>query len=179
MDTVAIDIDSTLAEVMPPVFEVLEPGSGLTMEEITHWDFAPERYGIDAFLEAFEEVWTNPEIEIRPTEPLIGEYVSQIRENYRVSLVTAQPDNMDIVYGKLDWLADHDVPFDRFETVPRNQSKAGLGYDVYIDDKPHLANELMDGQFQFMPEYPYNRKTVTLQNMHYKSFAALTEGLTA
>lgn len=155
---IALDMDGTLARSKERVFKCI--GEDVTYEDIVSWDWPMEQFGAGRFLGGFTTAWSQQWQHIEPWEPTIGDTVSELRDRFIVDIVTAQPDNTSIIDGKKAWLETNEIPYADFVTVPFDVSKAELGYDVYIDDKPLLpsaVDELNPEADVFLRDQPYNQ----------------------
>lgn len=156
----AIDHDSTLAATLETAFDLmLGPGHGYTYQDIQAWRWPLEEFGKKRFLNAVWHAWNIRPKDIDPMEPGLPETLSELSQHYEVHVVTAHPDHSGITEGKKKWLYRLGIPFDEFHVVPTDTSKSVFGYDVYIDDKPSLpeqVNQVGSGQV-YLRDLPYNR----------------------
>lgn len=154
MSRLALDMDSTLAASMNTVFDHIDADA--TYADVETWDWPIEQFGADAFLGGFDTVWTEKWEQIEPLEDDVATVIETFAAHYGVDIVTAQPDHEGVTEGKAKWLEAYDIPHDRLVTVPRDESKADLDYDVYVDDKPALPSRV-DDAVVYLYDQPYNR----------------------
>lgn len=156
-EVLALDLDSTLANIHPVAFELLEgPENDYSVEQVTDWEWGVREFGEAAYLSALWNVWTLRPDEVQPYEDDIAETVSQLREDFEVHIVTAHPDHMGISEGKQNWVDEQGIPYDRFRPVCMGVSKSQLDYHVLVDDKPTVPEEADRFQRVYMFDQPYN-----------------------
>lgn len=151
----ALDVDGTLAKSKPRVFELM--GEDVSRDEMVSWDWPIEQFGADRFLGAFADVWSLYWAEVEPCEKDLKTTVRVLKEFFNVHIVTAQPDDRNIVKGKHCWLEEQGIAWDDFVTISRDRSKGDLYYDVYIDDKPSLPQNCSDDAHVYLIDQPYNQ----------------------
>jgi len=158
---VALDFDSTLAATRETAFELLAgPDHDYVPEEdIKDWTWGFREFGKEAYLSAVWHVWTIRPLEVPPLETGQWRAVNKIRSLFDVDIVTAHPDQKWISKGKKAWLREQGINYDKFVVVDPDKSKAELGYDIYIDDKPALpaeVNQKNPSASTFLVDWPYN-----------------------
>lgn len=159
---IAVDMDSTLAATAETAFKLIgKDAQGYSYNDFESWDWPLEEFGANRYLESIWSAWT-----LRPTEvPMMETFGSEIMSDLcdmweQVDVVTAHPADRGISDGKRDWLDYCSIPYDNLVQVDMDQTKADLDYDVYIDDKPALAervNEVRPHAQVYMYDQPYNR----------------------
>lgn len=143
MNRLALDHDSTLAATSEMAFELmLGPDHGYGYENVESWNWGLDTFGAARFLSGMWHAWTLRPLEVPPMEAGLSDTVDRLRDEYEVHIVTAHPDHFGIEDGKKEWLDYHGITYDDFVVVPMDQTKATLGYDVYVDDKPALPAEV-------------------------------------
>jgi 5'(3')-deoxyribonucleotidase len=159
--TIALDFDSTIADTKLVAYKLmLGDDHERDPHEATHWDDPIDRFGAERFLSAMWHSWTLRPMDVPVTEPGLPEVVSSLREHYEVDIVTAQADHMGISEGKKKWLAEKGIDYDNFATVAPTTTKAQMGYDIYIDDKPLLperVNNQRGSSKCYLIDWPYNQ----------------------
>lgn len=129
---IALDVESVLADSNEAA---LRSTDKLERSDISQeWNFDAETWQI--FMGVTDAVWRhNPQM-IPPEEPAIDEYVSAMRENNEVHVLTAR-EHVDeqIVW----WLDEHNISYDSFEST--NRPKWEYDYDIFIDDNPEMFGE--------------------------------------
>lgn len=166
-DLVALDHDSTLADIQPVAFDLLHGDDhDYDTEDVESWEWGIEKYGADRYLTALWHAWTLRPDDIDPCEDNLAETVSLLRDVARVHIVTAHPDQQGITEGKEYWLEKHGIEYDEFRPVHNGRSKADLDYDRFIDDKPQLAENINDHQVLYLIDRPWNQDVQTRDNVH-------------
>jgi len=140
---IALDVDGVLADMVATLLKVYEEETGIRIrrEEVDSWDFW-SKYGITRqhFVQLLVKTWSRWD-EIKPTEEDLSEDVKQLNEIGHVDILTQRPAKT-IRYVK-EWLEQHDIRYRNFTWVPLKTTKANYQYDVFIDDSPRLAEELV------------------------------------
>lgn len=156
----SLDVDGVLANSKAVVFD--EMGEPHNPEKITSWEWPIHKFGADKFLGAFDRAWTDRWEEIEPFGSDVAETVEELANYYDVRIVTAQPDSEKVTDGKRNWMRKHGIGAWELKTVSREDSKANLRYDVYVDDKPTLPTEVLrfcpDDTKVFLRDHPYNQE---------------------
>lgn len=152
---VSLDMESVLAAVHPYFLTVYNDrfGTSYSREDIDGWDWVHTEVEFETFNEIVDNGWETGEI--NPTAPDLHATVDWLtsQPGITVDIVTART---GVETGMKNWLTDHSISvFDSF--IATNQSKAELGYDVFIDDKPGLADELTGDQTQYLISQPHNK----------------------
>jgi uncharacterized HAD superfamily protein len=136
---VAVDVDGTLANVIPMWLKVYneEYNKNLDYKSIDKWVFWND-LGISArdFFRIFSKAWSRWE-EIEPMEESIAENTKILHHLCSLDIVTGR--TKDTLKFVKKWLEKHQISYNRFIAVPSWQPKIYLPYDVYIDDSPDLA----------------------------------------
>jgi len=157
--TVAIDVDSVLADVMLVWVDEYNKrrGTKITKHDITKWDIptvlpiTPEQV-----YEYFTHVWKERWKEIPPTEDKIGKITERLhRKGYRVSVITKRERPTVAYVAK--WLDHNEVYADDllfvFDAVP----KAEYPFDVLIDDAPKNLIDIPAPKTAILFNQPWNR----------------------
>lgn len=159
--TIALDHDSTLAATAETAFDLIDgPDHGYAYDDIETWAWGLREFGMDCYLSALWHAWTLRPLAVPPMEPNLNHTVAELRRHATVEIVTAHPDHSGISAGKQAWLADNDIEYDAFRAVEMGTSKATLGYDYYVDDKPSLpaeANKMNPDATVYLRDQPYNQ----------------------
>lgn len=136
---VAVDVDGTLADVMPMWVEVYneEYSRNLDYRSINKWAFFND-LGISTreFFRIFSKAWARWE-EIKPTEENIAESMKTLYQLSSLDIVTGR--SRDTLRYVKNWLEKHQLSYNRFVAVSAWQHKIYLPYEFYIDDSPDLA----------------------------------------
>ncbi|AIC14955.1 5' nucleotidase, NT5C type [Nitrososphaera viennensis] len=157
--TVAIDVDSVLADVMLVWADEYNRrrNAKITKEDIIKWDIptvlpiTPE----DVY-EYFSHVWRNRWREIPPTEPDIGAVTRRIhRKGYRISIITKRERPTVAYVAK--WLDMHRVFADDLLFIYDAAPKADYPFDVLIDDAPKNLVDVAEPKSAILFNQPWNR----------------------
>jgi len=160
-EQIALDFDSTLAATSEVAFDLLcGEDHDYDYDSIDSWNWGFKEFGKEAFLSAQWHSWTIRPLNIRPLEPGLPQTVDKLQSNFEVDIVTAHPDHLGITDGKKSWLKDRGIEYDNFVVVELDESKADLGYDIYIDDKPTLPAEVNEANpfaSTYLIDHQYNQ----------------------
>lgn len=157
--TVAIDVDSVLADVMLIWTDEYSKRSktNITKSEIVNWDI-PTVLPItpDQVYNYFSYIWKHRWREIPPTEPKIGSVIKKIhRKGYRISIITKR-ERPTVPYVAM-WLDLHDVYIDELIFIYDAIPKANYPFDVLIDDAPKNLIDIAAPKAGILFNQPWNR----------------------
>ena len=157
--TVAIDVDSVLADVMLVWADEynLRRNDKITKDSITKWDI-PTILPItpDDVYSYFSHVWSKRWTEIPPTEPDIGAVTKRMhRKGYRVSIITKRERPTVAYVAK--WLDFHDIYADDLLFIYDAVPKANYPFDVLIDDAPKNLVDVVAPKSAILFNQPWNR----------------------
>ena len=160
VQTVAIDVDSVLADVMVVWTDEyrMRTGRPLAKSQITAWDI-PSILPLTAeqVYDYFSHVWKNRWQEIPPTEPDIGKVTERIhRKGYRISILTKR-ERPTVPYVAM-WLDKHNVYADEIVFVYDAIPKASYPFDVLIDDAPKNLVDIIAPKSAILFSQPWNRE---------------------
>lgn len=139
---IALDVDGVLADVIHAWLEYnnkVRPS--ISKSEISDWDFW-KKHNINKF-DFYEELsmcWKSWE-GIPPTESNLSHASRELSRLGTVDIVTAREDSTHEDVKK--WLRMHNVTFKDYVGVLEGTEKAGLDYDVFIDDSPINAHSML------------------------------------
>lgn len=157
--TVAIDVDSVLADVMLTWTDEYSKRSKktVTKKDIVEWDI-PTILPItsDEVYLHFSHVWKNRWREIPPTEPDIGKVTERIhRKGYRISIITKR-ERPTAAYVAM-WLDLHSIYANEllfiYDTIP----KSSYPFDVLIDDAPMNLLDVVSPKSAILFNQPWNK----------------------
>lgn len=135
---IALDVDGVLADVMLAWLD--RSGTAATKDEITDWEFwrrlGMEKEQFHAELDSCWGDWGS----VPPTEQGLAQTTGELRRLGRVDIVTARDPSTDGFVR--EWLASHGISYCGYVSVEHGPMKAGLGYDILIDDSPHNAEAM-------------------------------------
>jgi 5'(3')-deoxyribonucleotidase len=151
MKKIAIDVEGVLADSYTFVRgEVPE-------ESMETWGFPSEEIK-EQFLGRITKGWKNEAESI----PLVTDHAPHatriLNSLYNVDIVTARTNADEQI---ISWLNDNNIHYNGF--VSTKTYKERLGYDVYIDDNPHMVGEDTD---LFLHDQPWNSQ-VNAENRVY------------
>src|ERR671916_552321 len=157
--TVAIDVDSVLADVMHVWTDEYNKRNKahITKKQIAKWDI-PTILPItpNQVYRYFTYVWKYRWREIPPTEPQIGEITKRIhRKGYRISILTKRERPTVAYVAK--WLDFHDIYSDDLLFVYDSTPKAEYPFDILIDDAPKNLIDEIPPKSAILFNQPWNR----------------------
>jgi 5'(3')-deoxyribonucleotidase len=156
--TVAIDVDSVLADVMLVWSDEYNKSvkTTITKNDIIAWDI-PTVLPItpDQVYKFFSHVWKYRWKEIPPTEPDIGEVTKRIhRKGYRISILTKRERPTAPYVAR--WLDFHQVYADELLFVYDAVPKANYPFDILIDDAPKNVVDVVPPKSAILFNQPWN-----------------------
>ena len=157
--TVAIDVDSVLADVMLVWTDEYTKRTGrpVTKNEIVQWDI-PTILPVtpDEVYKYFSYVWKYRWREIPTTEPNIGEVTRRIhRKGYRISIITKRERPTAPYVAR--WLDFHSIYSDELLFIYDAVPKASYPFDVLIDDAPKNLVDIVSPKSAILFNQPWNR----------------------
>lgn len=152
---IALDVESTLADVQSAFREEYEKRHGVEAEISETWGFDNVDYSKSEFFKITQSLWKNNYLSILPTEDELRTTTRELRDIAgQVDLVTGRQgadQNMKA------WAEFVGVVYENFYSVPTQKGKSSLGYDVLIDDSPRHIDAINDDQYLFLYNQPYNQ----------------------
>jgi 5'(3')-deoxyribonucleotidase len=157
--TVAIDVDSVLADVMLIWTDEYNKRNKahVTKKEIANWDITTilpitphqvYRY--------FTYVWKHRWRAIPPTEPKIGEVTKRIhRKGYRISILTKRERPTAPYVSK--WLDSNHIYADELLFIYDAVPKANYPFDILIDDAPKNLVDVISPKSAILFNQPWNK----------------------
>ncbi len=157
--TVAIDVDSVLADVMRVWADEYSKRSKrrVTKQDIVSWDI-PTVLPItpDQVYRYFSHVWKHRWREIPPTEPDICDVTKRIhRKGYRISIITKR-ERPTVPYVAM-WLDMHKIYADELLFIYDAMPKANYQFDVLIDDAPKNLVDVVAPKSAILFSQPWNK----------------------
>ena len=153
--TVSLDVECVLAHSVKRLIEVHNQRheTRYTVDKIDSWEWIPNHIGTEEFGKIVRSEWIRRPEMIEVCEPNLVEAVNRLTTIAKVNVVTS---HVGVEAEMQAWLMDHGIDdYDQF--ISTEETKAALGYDVYIDDKPYLADELQEDQEQYLLQWGWNR----------------------
>lgn len=162
---VAVDVDSTLAEVHEIMIELYNArkGKSYTVKDHTDWDFKAIESSYEEMMVLYSEAWRDHHRRIK----FLGNIhsLAKLSDSYSLEILTTRsPDNDGVTGGTVPglkvWLAMHKLDSLPLIVCPPHRSKADMDYQIYIDDSPTLAAEIekRPGKVMLLIDRPYNRR---------------------
>lgn len=164
MTYVSLDLESTLADISTPFKEEYENRHGTIPEQWTTWNFEDAEFDTGDFMKITGGLWKRSPEDIPVTEKGLMAKVSAIyNEVEKLDVVTGRQGHRE----QMEWWLDSvGVVYDDFVIANSQEAKQDLGYDVFIDDCPHHAKRLHDGQVLLLYDQPYNRNVSLPDDSH-------------
>jgi uncharacterized protein len=157
--TVAIDVDSVLADVM--VMWTREynkrKNAKVNKNEINRWDISKIlSVSSEEVYRIFRHIWEFRWKDIPPTEPEIGKITTRIhRKGYRISILTKR-DRSTVAYVA-KWLDFYEIYSDDLLFVYDGTPKAEYPFDILIDDAPVNLVDIVAPKLGILFNQPWNR----------------------
>lgn len=158
---VGLDVESVLANTQEVLIKQYneEFGTNYEVSDIDKWEWVRTEIDWGDFDRILHTAWAEDTNTIDPKEENLGETVQRLVSSPKISL--------DVITGRTgvenemqEWLATNGIDCYR-EFISTTRSKATFDYDVYIDDKPGLAENLSESQIQYLIEGPHNTSAVS------------------
>lgn len=156
----AVDIDNVVAQAEQEVQRIFY--------ELTGGPWPSETYasagGLDTsnlapgLIERIFDYFHERSIPTLPLVPDARRVLQQLREEYRIVLITARRPTART--QTLAWLEEHDVPFDELHHA-KDKTDVAEGIVLAVDDHPdHVRDYLEQGVRVFLMDQPWNRTFV-------------------
>lgn len=157
--TVAIDVDSVLADVMLVWTNEYNKrkNSKISKDEITVWDI-PQILPVSVceIKRIFSYVWKYRWREIPPTEPKIGTIARRIHDKgYRISILTKRERSTVAYVAK--WLDLYNIYSDDLVFIYDATPKAEYPFDILIDDAPNNLADVVSPKSGILFNQPWNK----------------------
>ena len=157
--TVAIDVDSVLADVMLIWIDEYNKRNRaqITKEKIANWDI-PTILPIsaDRVYRYFTYIWKHRWREIPPTEPKIAKVIRRIHvKGYRISIITKRERPTAPYVAK--WLDFHRIYTDDLLFIYDAVPKANYPFDILIDDAPKNLVDVIAPKSAILFNQPWNK----------------------
>lgn len=159
---ISLDVDETIADVNRHIMALHNSRSSTRhqVSDLTDWGWSSVNITDQQFYELYNAVW-------RDMSHKIGLLVDKrllysIAKHYEIDLVTMRgrvPELEDTVGPLRAWLERHGVSRFRLVISSVYSQKDVLGYDIYIDDSPVLAQSIAKSgkKVMFLVDKPHNR----------------------
>lgn len=162
---VAIDVDNTIAMVIPVWFEIASRATGklFVPEHHASYDFKDIGSTYEEMLPHYVTAWRDYHNQI-PFSGNVG-HIEELANHYVVHLLTTRsPDDNGLTGGTVpamrEWLRIQGLGKVPVETCDPSISKVTFDYHVYIDDSPSLALEIAEtpGKFILLVDHKFNER---------------------
>lgn len=153
---IGLDVDGVLADVIDTWISYNNKiRSPITKSDISDWNFwAKLGIGKFDFYKELSSCWMGWE-KIPPTESQLPLATNDISKIGTVDIVTAREESTH-PYVK-NWLKSKKIHYSKYVGVLEGSEKANLHYDVFIDDSPINAKEILDaGKSVIIYNQPWN-----------------------
>lgn len=169
---ISLDVEGVLADTHRAVYEETEAVPPAPRD----WSFESEEV-LSEFMTVSDDLWQNRHEEIPPMDDsdTIHEVTKALIDHgHRVDIVTHRQNADEQMKA---WLDSHNAVYDVFHSPTCEKNL--LAYDVYIDDKPALAEAVIEDPRKVIALYarPYNNhidvrsdrveRIVTLREVQY------------
>ena len=157
--TVAIDLDSVLADVL--VIWVNEynrlKDANIAKEDIIVWDIHTILPITETESESlFYDVWKYRWKDIPPTQKDIGKTIERLKlQNYRISILTKR-ERKTIPYV-FNWLETNYIHYDELICIFDSTPKSIYPFDILIDDAPHNIIDIKLPKKGILFNQPWNK----------------------
>ena len=163
----AVDLDGVLANTMEACCKIIN------MRYSTHFEVSSfnlwkawETIGInkDSFFHILDQAWFEWQ-SIPPTEEKLAKKVHRLYEFGEVEIVTGR--SPETVPSAKSWLETQEIKFNKFVRTESTIAKAGLNYDVFIDDSPELMSALSSetDRYAILYTQPWNKEIEQVPRM--------------
>lgn len=139
---IAVDVEGVLADSHAVARREM------SKEILNSWGF-PDKETEEKFLNLLSNEWHNNWENINKVTDTASYGVKILNSLYHVDIVTARTDADDEI---LNWLDQNNIKYEGF--VSTKTYKERLGYDIYIDDNPHMVGKDID---LYLHDQPWNR----------------------
>lgn len=147
---IALDVEGVLSNTHKAA---VERSDRLKPEHNEQWGYPGDLY--EEFMHVSQNLWHNHHEQIPPMEDpdTLHQATKELAAEHKVDIVTHRRNVDEQVQT---WLADHGVVYDEFRAP--SVEKDELDYDVYIDDKPALAERIINDPERVivLRDRPYN-----------------------
>lgn len=147
---VCVDVEQVLANSHEAFLTAYNAANGtnLTAEDWTAWELDSIGVRYYEFMGMSDAVWRYSRDEIEPVFDDMGEAFARLTQLADVDIVTAR---LGVEREMCEWLAANGVGGHRL-FLSTDVPKGELGYDVYVDDNPHMVGTV---PIQFAPKTAY------------------------
>lgn len=155
MNKLALDVEGVLVHHLKPwIDKKKSEGVEINIEKIT-WGFDnfPKEYLKD-FLSYTNELWEKDWKAFPPLESNVSDLTRELFRLTHYDILTFR----NKVPSIKKWLSWNGIPFSR---VIYTDDKISLGYLIYVDDCPLLAEQVKENQVLLLYDRPWNKHVET------------------
>lgn len=158
MKTLAIDLDSVLADTMLIWIQEYNrrKKADILKNDIVSWDISQVfDIAVEEISQIFTDIWHRHWRKIPPTEPDIGITTKKLHERgFRISILTKR--FRPSVVNVAKWLDLYDVYCDDLMFVYDDRPKAEYPFDILIDDAPVNLMSIRHPKLGILYSQPWN-----------------------
>lgn len=150
---IALDIEGVLADTHS---ETARRSDLLDVAPPHEYSFGSEEQ-LDEYMHVSQNLWHNHNHQIPPLEGGLRETTKELARIHNVDVVTSRT-NVDRQLR--EWLEGYGIHYDELVVTDDSRSdKTAYGdYDAFIDDSPHVAQDVIDAnEYVFLRDRPYNK----------------------
>jgi 5'(3')-deoxyribonucleotidase len=154
---ISVDLDGVILNCIPAVLKVIEEDYGLKHYplEVVSWDFLDE-WGLDEhYLDIFTKAG-NMIMDFPIVDYAAPKILRIIAAKHDVDIVTGDYAPIIQIKNKLESIGIY-VGVHYQAIIRTHESKADLDYDIFIDDRPSLAEEIKENQTLYLYDQPWNK----------------------
>lgn len=167
---ISLDLESVLADTHQVYIEELNERYGRQYDyyEVDDWDWvSQEERDFGEFMSIVHNAWEDnwPEIPTCDPQEEMAKAVDRLGIEYIIDVVTAR---VGVETQMRYWLAEKDLSplITDFHSLHPSKTKANLDYHYFIDDKPHLSDNISDEQVHFLVDRPWNQEVEERSNVY-------------
>jgi uncharacterized protein len=158
MKTLAIDLDSVLADTMLIWIQEYNKRkkANILKSDIVSWDISQVfDIAIEEISQIFTDIWQQHWRNIPPTEPDIGTTTKKLHERgFRISILTKR--FRPSVVNVAKWLDLYEVYCDDLLFVYDDRPKAEYPFDILVDDAPVNLVNIKQPKLGILYSQPWN-----------------------
>lgn len=161
---IAVDLDGVVWDTIPPLLDLINKKykTSYAKKDVTKWGFYKD-WGIKDkhFWKLFEKCAEKVK-EFKLIDTLIPSILFFLHCDNQVDIVTSSVATTEALYEALRIKGiTEEFHYDKLVHLEKVSNKEELGYDIYIDDKPAMAEKIKEDQFLLLFDQPWNRDIET------------------
>lgn len=165
----AVDLDSTLADIMPIFCKLADHYYGVERQpsEVDNWNYWIPIIGEPAMWQIFRDIWVYHWESIQLCDPRAPvSLVKALGMGYQISIITSM--QRDNIPHAVDWLNKYRIPYGSIIALHKFQNKADYPWTAIIDDNPRMATNYIGPRKIFLYDQPWNRAVETTRANVYR-----------